>query len=381
VPPWPRNARASAPGRSERTLDDRRYIPRDESVGGAQAELNPREAAVLNTIVQEYVVRGEPVGSQRVAKLSELGLSAASIRNVMARLEDLGLLASPHRSAGRVPTDLGYRRFVDHLAHRAARVTPVQAQRIEDALARSHGDVPELLGEATRQLSTLSHQVGIVLAPELRRVIVDRLEFIRLDDHRVAVILVARSGVVHHRILAVPEPEEQVELERIGRYLSETFGGRTLPHMREALRRRMQVDRETIDRLQARSLELCSMTVDAENVETEVFVEGVSNLLESPDFADLDVVRAMFKTLEEKQTLVNLLGRLIEGEGVQVMIGAENRLADLSNCSVVAATYGSRGQVMGSVGVVGPKRMQYGRVIPLVGYLARVLSGLLSPRT
>jgi len=329
-------------------------------------------------VVEEHILRGEPVSSKRVARISKLRLSAASIRGIMARLEDEGWLVQPHTSAGRVPTDRGYRLYVDQMLEQRPRLAPSEAREIEDALARRQGEIPDLLGEASRQLSVISHQVGVVLAPEVRRLLVERLEFVRLDARRVATLIVGRSGVVHHRIVAVPEPLDAPELERIGRYLSQQFAGRSLPEMRDELVRRMRADREAFDRLQACSLELCGRALEADLEETLVFVDGASNLLESPEFSDRDVIRALFKTLEEKQTLIGLLGRLIDGEGVRVVIGEENPLADLACCSVVASPYRSGARTIGTVGIVGPTRMPYERVIPLVDFLARTLSGYLS---
>jgi heat-inducible transcriptional repressor len=302
----------------------------------SEVGLDARHAEVLREIVRHHIQTGEPIGSATVSRAVKLGLSAASIRQG-------------------------------------------QAAAIERALVESRGEIEELLGEASRQLSFFSHQVGLVLAPELRRLIVDQLEFVRLDARRVMAILVARSGVVHDRILDVSEPLEPQELERIGRHLTDELGGHTLPEMREILERRLREERAVYDRLMARSLELGRRALELQESEAELFVEGASNLLSPPEFSDLDLLRAVFRTLEDKRTLIDLLGRLLDSPGVRVVIGEENPLSELARCSLVASPYRAGERVMGTVGIVGPIRMPYGRAMALVDHLSRVLTRLLSP--
>jgi heat-inducible transcriptional repressor len=227
-------------------------------------------------------------------------------------------------------------------------------------------------------LSLLSNRVGLVLGPELKRVVVERLEFVRLDRRRVVAIVVGRSGVVHNRILELALAPGQGELDRIGDYLSGEFGGLTLPEMRNALERRLREERDVCDRLLARSWELGHQALKAEEGGAEVFVEGASNLLMLPEFSDLDMLRPLLRALEEKRLLIDLLGRVLEGEGVQVVIGDEDDLCRLGRCSLVASGYGSPDRPMGTVGIVGPTRMEYARAIALVDYLARVLTRILS---
>jgi heat-inducible transcriptional repressor len=339
--------------------------------------LDARQEAVLRSVIRAHVATGEPVGSQTVTRASKIDLSPASIRNIMAELEERGLLSQPHTSAGRIPTDQAYRFFVDHLISRH-RVAAGDAQAIDAALARNRGELADLLEEASRQLSLFSNQVGLVMAPKLRRIIVEHLEFVRLDAHRIVAILVGRSGVVHNRILDVQDSIDQSELDRIGRYLSEEFGGRTLPEMRELLHLRMTEERAKYDELMSRGLDLGRRTVEAGELEAGLFIEGASNLLGFPEFSDLEVVRSLFRTLEEKKTLIDLLSRVLEDTGVQVVIGEENPSPDLAGCSLVASSYGIGNRVIGTLGIVGPTRMEYARAIALVDYLARLLTRLLS---
>lgn len=339
--------------------------------------LDPREAQILKSIIREHILTGEPIGSAAVSRETRLDLSPASIRHVMAALAERGLLSQPHTSAGRVPTSRAYRLYVDQMIQRP-RVALAQAQEIDRALLRSSTEIDELLAEASRQLSRCSHQLGIVLAPELRRLVVERLEFVQLGAQRVVAILVGRGGVVNNRILELPQPLDQNELDRIGRHLTQEFGGRTLPEIRSMLWHRMGQERAAYDRLVATSLELGQRALEAEVVEAGVFVDGASNLFSSPEFNHPEKFRSLLKALEEKKVLVDLLSRVLEGEGVQVVIGEENPSADLAQCSLVASAYRSGGRVMGTVGIVGPTRMEYARAMALVDYLAQVLSHFFS---
>ncbi len=332
--------------------------------------LGAREREVLRSVIRAHIVTGTPVGSKTLSLGTGLDLSPATIRNVMAELEERGLLVQPHPSAGRVPTDTAYRLYVDHWMG-APRVVPAQAQAIDEAL-RTRRDVAELLEEASRQLSRLSHHVGVVLAPELRRIVVEHREIVRLDPRRVVAVLVDRTGVVHNRIVEEDEASDQEELDRVGRWLTDQFTGLTLQQMREELLRRVSQDRAAYD-LARKAVE----PAPGES-EGELFVEGMANLLDEPAFVDLDRMRAILKTLEEKSRLVELLGRVLDGEGVQVVIGSENPLPGLADCSLVTSTYGAGDRVLGTVGVVGPTRMEYARTVALVDHLAKVLTRLLS---
>jgi heat-inducible transcriptional repressor len=338
-----------------------------------EVDLDAREAAILKSVISQHILTGEPIGSRAIARRPRLDLSPATIRGVMAELEERGLLTQPHVSAGRLPTAKAYRIYVDRMIGKP-KMAPDQTVAIDEAMGGHHGEITELLEEASRQLSRFSNQVGVVLAPELKRTVVEHLEFVRLDLHRVVAILVGRSGVVHNRILEVDEPLGQHELDGIGRYLSAEFRGLTLTQMRRALQRRMSEELATYDRLVARSLDLGRRTVAAEAGEAGVFVDGTSNLLDQPEFsADPERIKELMRALDRKKTLIDLLGRVLEDEGLQVIIGDENPESGLARCSLVASTYGAGGRVMGTLGIVGPTRMEYAQAIALVDYLAQVL--------
>jgi len=338
--------------------------------------LDPREEEVLRAVLREHILTGDPIASGTVSRRHRLELSPATIRNVMAELERRGLLRQPHTSAGRLPTDRAYRWYVDRMSGRP-RVPPAASAAIDQALVDQRGELALLLSEASRLLSRFSNHVGVVLAPGQATLLVERVEFVRLDPRRVVAIIVGGSGAVHSRILTATQPQEQAELDGAGRYLSEEFAGRTLPEIRELLRQRVRAERALYDRLIAATLDLGRQAVAGQDA-GEVFVDGASNLVGAPEFADPEKMRSLMQALERKQTLVDLLGRLLDERGVQVLIGEEQPLIDLADCSVVAASYGPEGRALGTLGIVGPKRMEYARVIALVDYLARELGRLLA---
>lgn len=340
-------------------------------------DLDPRQLEILRSVIRAHILSGEPVGSKSLSKGGGLDLSPATIRNVMSELEERGFLEQPHASAGRLPTDRAWRLWVDRLMA-PGRVAAEDAIRIDEALARARGEIPELLSETCRQLSRFSHHVGVVLAPEMRRIVIEHLEFVRLEGPRVVAILVDRTGVVHNRILEVEDPLDQRELDRIGREITSQFGGLTLPEMRDALRARIEEAREAYDRILAQGLELGRRAVEEEPGGGDLLVEGASNLLEAPEFGDVSRARELLRALEERGRLHDLLGRVLEGEGLQVVIGGEHGRVELSHVSVVASPYRAGSRVLGTVGIVGPTRMEYARAIALVDHLARVLSRLLS---
>lgn len=342
--------------------------------------LDVREADILGAVIRAHIETGEAVSSGTVSRAGSSELSPASIRATMSALERSGYLAQPHTSAGRVPTDLAYRYYVDHLMA-TPRMAVSRARAIDAALEGSSREIEDLLAAASRVLSRFSAQVGVVVAPDVRELVLDRVEFTRVGEHRIVAILVGRSGLVHHRVFDVAESYGQGELDRCGRYLAEHFAGMTLPGIRDAILERIRRDRAAYDELALRSLELGTRAVVVDDEETDVFVDGASNLLEYPEFADVDRIRAMMRALEEKQRLVGLLGQVLDTDGVRVMIGDETDQGGLGRCSLVASRYQAGSSTAGSVGIVGPKRMQYVTAIALVEHLSRVLTRLLTDST
>jgi heat-inducible transcriptional repressor len=344
-----------------------------------QVALTQRQKAVLRAVIHDYIHSAEPVGSRTVARRYAFQLGPASIRNIMADLEELGYLAQPHTSAGRVPTDRGYRFYVDTLMEPAP-LSPEEADLIERCFTPASGGLEGLMRETSQALGSLSRCAGVVLAPRFDQLQVKRLEFVSLGPERVLLILVATSGVVHHKVVTVDEVLSQDELNRIARYLNELLGGLTLREVRQLLVAKMAEEKALYDQLLRRALELGRKTVEEEQA-AEVYIGGTAHIMEQPEFAGGERMRAIFAAFEEKSRLVRILDRCLEDAGLTVIIGRELEEVGLQGFSMVASPYFQGGSPLGALAVMGPTRMPYDRVVPLVQYTARLVTRLLTHET
>jgi heat-inducible transcriptional repressor len=335
-----------------------------------------RKREILATIVKDHIATGQPVGSFALARQSRESLSSATIRNICAELEDEGYLTHPHTSAGRLPTDRGYRYYVDNFIG-STKLSRSDAARINERLLDEQSLAnPELLMERTsRLLSQLSNNVGIVVSPSSARDILHHIEFVKLPDSRILVITVSSAGRVQDRVIRVDAEFTQDELNSTSRYLVENFHGRTLAEIRDELLLRMSEEKALYDEFLRNAVLLCSQSLQ-EGDQPDVFIEGASNIIAKPDFADTERMRALFKMFEEKSRIVKILNECIESarrEAVAVRIGSENRFAGLRGCTVIASTcVYPGGSDVGSIGVVGPTRLEYDRLIAVVDYIARL---------
>jgi len=334
--------------------------------------LDERARLLLKALIERYIADGEPVGSRSLAKISGLELSPATIRNVMADLEELGFVASPHTSAGRVPTARGYRLFVDTLL----KVQPVehqQAQLIEGSLQIA--EPQRAIQTAAQLLSQLSQFAGVVLTPR-RTSSFRQVEFLRLTDRRVLLIIVTPDGDVQNRILMVDKPYTQSQLVEAANFLNEHFAGQSFEAVRNRLHGDLAALRNEISQLMEAALKAGSEAAEAKD---PVFISGERNLLGVADLAaNMDKMRALFDLFEHKTRLMGLLDVSSRANGVQIYIGGDSNLVPLDEMSVVAAPYEVDGKVVGTLGVIGPTRMAYERVIPIVDITARLLSNALS---
>jgi heat-inducible transcriptional repressor len=343
-------------------------------------ELNPRSGRILATVVREYIHTGEPVASMVIARRGAVQVSSATVRNILAKLEEQGFVRQPHTSAGRVPTDRGYRFYVDLLleSHRPERTH----EDVEARLRRETGATPladDLLSLVSHMLSTESHHVGFALSPAHADARLHKLEFVSLAASRVMVIIVAQGGHVSQKIVDVDDPLSPEDLRRAADYVNREFTGMPLLQVRDALIARLLQDRNLYDRLMAKAYELASRSLADTPGEHTLFVEGAASLLEEvTPTAELPLatLRALLQMMEEKQRLVCLLNEYLEGPGLTVVIGAEHTDPDLRPFSLVASTY-SDGQGTGSVGVIGPTRMRYSRAIAMVDGAAQAISRVL----
>lgn len=341
--------------------------------------MNARHHGVLRAIIHDYIRSAEPVGSRTISRKYGFSLSPATIRATMSDLEELGLVVQPHTSAGRVPTDKGYRFYVDSLMDRTP-LSREEVERIEQQVRPSAPEVDELSREVGNLLSALSPYVAVTLFPRLQESRFQRAEFVSLGRERVLVILLADSGLVHHKTVVMDEAVSQEELDRMARYLSELLKGRTLPEVRDLLVVQMAEEKAQYDRMLAQALRLGAQALAGE-AEADVYVAGASRIADQPEFADVQKMKSLFAAFEEKSKLVLLLSECLRGEGCRIFIGSEIPVEDIRDLSVVASPFGQQGNVRGVLSVLGPTRMDYGRTVALVETTARLLSQSLSEHT
>ena len=340
--------------------------------------LNARSREVLRLIVESYVETGAPVGSRTLSRRMQTNVSPATIRNVMADLEEAGLLYAPHTSAGRLPTEIGLRLFVDGLLQ-VGNLSEEERTNIEAQIEGSGKSVTQVLEEASGMMSGLSRMAGLVAAPQgndkLRHI-----EFVPLGPGRALVVMVSETGMVENRLVELPMGVPGSSLVEAGNYLSARIVGRTLEEAQKVIDAEIAANRAEIDDLTKKVVEQGLATwASSSDGEGVLIVSGQSNLLEDVHgMGDLEQIRALFAALERKETLLNLLDAAKTAEGVQVFIGAQNELFALSGCSVIISPYKNREeQIVGAIGVVGPTRMNYARIVPMVDYTAKVIGRII----
>ena len=335
--------------------------------------LDPRAQTLLKALIERYISDGQPVGSRTLSRHSGLELSPATIRNVMADLEDMGFIASPHTSAGRVPTPRGYRFFVDTLLT----VQPMQVDETAHLQGRLQAGEPQrVLSAAASVLSSLSHFAGVVMTPK-RASLFRQVEFLRLSERRILLIIVTPDGDVQNRILLTETDYTPAALVEAANYINHHFAGLGFDDIAQRLQSEISALRDDITRLMHRAV-LASQRALTEDA-TPVVISGERNLLEVSDLAtDMDQLRRLFSLFEQKTGLVQLLDASQRAHGVQIFIGGESELVPMDHLSVVVAPYEVDGRIVGTLGVVGPTRMAYERVIPIVDVTAKLVSSALS---
>lgn len=343
--------------------------------------LDDRAKTLLTTLVERYIADGQPVGSRTLSKASGLELSAATIRNVMADLEELGLIASPHTSAGRIPTARGYRLFVDAIL--TARPHAPQTRESPTAFPEDHEgqqllpDQPQrVITHAAQLLSNLSQFVGVITTPRKSSVF-RHIEFLRLGEKRVLVILVSPDGDVQNRVVFTATDTSTSELQEATNYLNAHYAGLTLEDVRERLKREVEQLRDEMAALMKAAIQMSSDA--SENNAEQVVISGERNLLQIQDFSsDMSSLRKMFDLFEQKTQIMRLLDHSSRAEGVRIYIGGESHVVPIEELSVVSAPYEVNGQVVGTLGVIGPTRMAYNRMIQIVDITSRMVSNALS---
>jgi heat-inducible transcriptional repressor len=373
------------PARGKMAVSDTN--PTTENISSAP---NARGRLILSAIINEHLVTGEPIGSKIIAEkfANAAGLSSATIRSVMSDLEDFGLVEQPHTSAGRVPTDKGYRFYVDNLLG-VLQLSNEDLSLINKELGLSELDsttTPDRLMERTSQLlSALSQNVGIVVSPSLAKDRLQHIEFVNLSDKRILVVLVSAPNIVHNKIIRLNETYSNEQLEQTSNYLNKKFNGKSLAEIRGEILKLMHEETALFDKLLQTAMILCSQSIESdEDNRGEVYVGGTSNILTKPDFADLERLRELIRTIEEKTRLVQILTECIERDpslknNVQVVIGSENSASSLKNCTLITAPYRvGGGNTIGTLSVLGPTRIEYARTISIVSYVASILEKMMA---
>ena len=339
------------------------------------ARLSERAQVMLRALIGRYERDGQPVGSRTLAREAGLELSPATIRNVMSDLEELGFVASPHTSAGRVPTVQGYRFFVDTLLS----VQPLDLNSLEQMRLQleSERESRDLVESASGLLSGITQLAGVVTLPKHEHALFKRVEFMPLSGNRVLAILVTGEDEVENRILTAEKRHSPAELQQASNYLNELFAGKELEDVRETLLREMQETRSSMNSMMVTAMQMADQVLERNRSEDFVMA-GQTNLMGFQELCDIDKLRKLFDAFQQKRDILHLLDQCVHGEGIQIFIGEESGYGMLDECSMVTAPYTVGGRILGVLGVIGPTRMAYDRVIPIVDATARLLGAALN---
>jgi len=341
-------------------------------------ELSERAQHLLKALIECYIQDGQPVGSRTLARHAELDLSPATIRNVMADLEELGLVSAPHTSAGRMPTAQGYRVFVNSLL-KVKLLDSGEVMQLQRQLD-PQGTLPDLLGRASKLLSGVTQLAGLVTVPRWERAILRHAEFLALSDDRVLAIFVINDSEVHNHVIHTQRRFAPAELQQAANYLNAHFAGKELQEVRGGLVAAMHDVKETANALMQAAMEAAEKVIDSEQQRPDYVLAGQTNLMGFAEFSDLARLRQLFEAFAEKRDILHLLDHCLRSDGVQIFIGDESGYELFGDCSVITAPYRAEGKVVGVLGVIGPTRMAYERVIPIVDITARLLGAALNSR-
>ena len=340
--------------------------------------LSERSQYLFKVLVERYIADGQPVGSRTLARDAKLELSPATIRNVMADLEDLGLIKSPHTSAGRIPTVRGYRLFVDQMVT-FRNLSSTEIRQMETTL-EPDDDIQGLLSKTSRRLSEVTSLAGLVMIPVTDSRALRQVEFLSLNDNRVLAIMVTNDREVENRIIKTNRSYSQSELTQAANYLTSAFAGRDIEAVKQRLIREMSATREEMDQLMALVVEISQKVFIEADSSKDYVLAGQTNLMDINELSDMEKLRNLFDAFNQKRDILHLLDQALSASGVQIFIGEESGYEVLDECSIVTATYADEHRTLGVLGVIGPTRMAYERVIPIVDLTAKILSTALNSR-
>ena len=329
-------------------------------------------------MVESFIINPDPVGSRFVTKKYAFNLSSATIRNIMADLEDMGFLHQPHTSAGRVPTDKAYRFYVDYLTQKEDNADATLMDEIIKRLENIRTDVNALLKETSRTLSIFSHYLGVALPPNPNNTTLKGINLFKYKERQVMVVLMTDEGIVRSKIVQLDPDLTQHDLNRISEYLNSEFTGLTLDEIRSSVLREMYRDKALCDTLISRAIRICREALSFES--GDIFISGLHEVLGLPDFSDIQRIREISKAIEDKHLIIKLLDMLPHSEGVRVLIGSENPASEMSKLSLVVSSYGEGNKPMGTIGIIGPTRMDYMKVITIVDTTAKFITRILSEK-
>jgi len=340
--------------------------------------LDERSRKILCAVIQDYINFPDPVGSRTVARKYSLGISPATIRNIMADLEEMGFLKQPHTSAGRVPTDMGYRFYVDFLTSEPGSSNKDLLQDLYRRLETLRDNIDMLFSETTKTISLLSHYLGVAMSPKTDIVTLNRVEFLRYRPDTIVAILFTDEGIIKNKVIPLDSELTQKDLNRIARYLNSEFSGYTFHEIQRKIIHEMSKEKIMCDALISRAIKICQEAFFSPY--GDLFISGLSWVLELPDFADLQKIRELSRAIEDKHTIIKLLDNFSELDGVQIIIGSENSLDEMKDFSVVVSAYKDENKPVGVIGIIGPTRMNYSKAISIVDTTAHFITKMLSER-
>jgi len=339
-------------------------------------DLTERAQCILKVLIESYIQAGEPIGSKTLAQQSGLSLSPATIRNVMADLENLGCIAAPHKSAGRIPTSLGYRLFINGMV----KVQPLVASELQDLQTglQLNNDFPSLIQSATHLLSGMTQLAGIVSVPKRDSLAIKQIDFVRLSEQRILVVMLMEGDEVQNRIVHLKRKFSAADLQQAANFLNSIVVGKDMIQARKYLLNAMQQDQEALNQMMISAIHLGKQALAEEGLpQDDCLISGETNLISYDDLADISKLRQLFTAFNQKRDVLSLLERCMKADGIQIFIGSESGYSAFDECSVVTAPYSANGEAIGVLGVIGPKRMNYQRVIPAVDITAKLLSAAL----
>ena len=340
--------------------------------------LNDRNLKILHAVLKHFISTAEPVGSRTISKKYLRDLSPATIRNAMSDLEDSGFLKQPHASAGRVPTDKAYRFYVDNLCE-IPKPSHKDSEAIKKKLESNQTEAMDIILQSSKILSDLSKQASIILLPKFANITFKRIELIKTSVFQVLVVFISKSGVVQNKLINLKDNLAQDKLDSISRYLNDQFSDLTLRKVRKKIVSTMKKEKRLYNNLLKKAMELIQKAFIEDEIEGDFYIAGTTNIFDQPEFRDdLEKMKGILNAFEEKSELLHILDKCLKEEGISIIIGSENRIHEMQDCSLVTHTYKYGDNILGTVGVFGPKRMEYPKIISLVDYTANILSNKLS---